>query len=135
MPAKQSVARTVQSSPAIRRTKFQADLAPADDRLMRTLKQELQVPSNSDLLSDALALFCWAVSERRQGRRIISEGISGERNVLVFPRLERIAPEASETQLPRVDIPWTKRQQRSLARVLAAEPAKPTDALIRALRA
>src|SRR5689334_3247595 len=84
-----------------RNTKFQADLAPADDRALRTLKEDLQLRSNSDFLADAVALFRWAVSERRLGYRIISETLSGERRVLLFPRLERVAPEAT---LPRVEI-------------------------------
>src|ERR1019366_9360914 len=89
-------------APAIgrrRKAKFQADLAPAEDRTMRLLKEELQVTSNTDFLSDALALFRWAVAERKLGRRIVSESASGERNVLLFPRLERVAPDLA---LPRV---------------------------------
>ena len=134
MPARQSIHGTPASGPAARRTKFQADLAPADDRLMRTLKQDLQVLSNSDLLSDALALYRWAVTERRQGRRIVSEGACGDKNVLVFPRLERIADTVPETPLPRVEIKWTGRELRSLARLVESEPAAPNEALIRAVR-
>jgi hypothetical protein len=73
-----------------RKTKFQADLAPAEDRTLRLLKDELQLTSNTDFLSDAVALFRWAVSERKLGHRIISESASGERKVLLFPRLERV---------------------------------------------
>ncbi len=103
--------------------------------MMRALKHELQVPSNSDLLSDALALFRWVVAERKQGRRIVSENAAGDRNVLVFPRLERVAPESGwETRLPRAEIKFTDRELLSLARLLGAEPAKPTESLIRALR-
>ena len=68
-------------APAIgprRKAKFQADLAPAEDRSMRLLKEELQLTSNTDFLSDALALFRWAVSERKLGHRIVSESASGE---------------------------------------------------------
>jgi hypothetical protein len=139
--------RVIAEPAPARRTKFQADLAPADDRAMRDLKEELQVPSNSDLLSDALALFRWAVSERKQGRRILSESAGGERNVLVFPRLERVAPAQSPAQspvqspvqsveagLPHVEIKWTARELHSLARLLASEPTQPTAALVRALR-
>ena len=115
-----------------RKTKFQADLAPAEDRTMRLLKQELQLSSNTDFLSDALALFRWAVSERKLGHRIISESLSGERKVLVFPRLERVAP---DLVLPRVEIKWTERELESLAELASATEANPpTDALIRALR-
>ncbi len=63
----------IQPPPAKRRkAKFQADLAPAEDRTMRALKEELEVASNTDFFSDALALFRWAVSERKLGHRIIS---------------------------------------------------------------
>jgi hypothetical protein len=120
------------ASKRIRNTKFQADLAPAEDRAVRTLKQELQLRSNTDFLSDAVALFRWAVSERRLGRRIISETLSGERNVLVLPRLERVAPEAN---LPRIEIRWNERELASLAKLASAPAAQPpTEALVRAMR-
>jgi len=115
-----------------RKAKFQADLAPAEDRTVRSLKEELQLASNSDFLSDAVALFRWAVSERKLGHRIISESASGERQVLLFPRLERVAPDIS---LPRVEIKWTERQLESLAKLASAEDGNhPTDALMRAMR-
>ncbi len=115
-----------------RKAKFQADLAPAEDRIVRLLKQELQLPSNTDFLSDAVALFRWAVSERKLGNRIISESASGERKVLVFPRLERVAPDLT---LPRVEIKWTERELKSLAELaFAAEANPPAEALIRVLR-
>lgn len=115
-----------------RKTKFQADLAPAEDRSVRLLKQELQIASNTDFLSDAVALFGWAVSERKMGRRIISESASGDRKILVLPRLERVAP---DVMLPRVEIQWTERELESLARLVSrAEADAPTEKLIRALR-
>jgi hypothetical protein len=115
-----------------RKAKFQADLAPAEDRTVRLLKAELQLTSNTDFFSDAIALFRWAVSERKLGRRIVSESASGERNVLVFPRLERVAPDLA---LPRVEIKWTERELESLAKLASAPNASsPTEALIRALR-
>ena len=99
---------------------------------MRLLKAELQLASNTDFLSDALALFRWAVSERKRGHRIVSECASGERKVLVFPRLERVAPDIG---LPRVEIQWTERELESLAKLAsAAEANSPTEVLIRALR-
>ena len=123
-------------APAIsprRKAKFQADLAPSEDRMVRLLKEELQLTSNTDFLSDALALFRWAVSERKLGHRIVSEGANGERNVLLFPRLERVAPDLA---LPRVDIKWTRRELESLAELVTKEEAsRPTEALIRAMRA
>ena len=115
-----------------RKSKFQADLAPAEDRIVRLLKEELQLASNTDFLSDAVALFRWAVSERKLGHSIMSESATGERKVLVFPRLERVAPDVA---LPQVEIKWTERELESLAKLAsAAEANPPTEALIRALR-
>jgi hypothetical protein len=115
-----------------RNKKFQADLAPAEDRALRTLKEDLQLHSNTDFLADAVALFRWAVSERRLGHRIISETLSGERKVLVFPRLERVAP---ETNLQKIEIAWTESELASLAELVSsADPQPPTKALIRAVR-
>jgi hypothetical protein len=88
-------------SPKVRKSKFQADLAPSEDTIVRTLKAELQTTSNTDFLSDALALFRWVVSERKRGHIIVSESLTGERKILVFPRLERVAPEVAS---PHVDI-------------------------------
>jgi hypothetical protein len=116
---------------APRKSKFQADLAPAEDRIVRGLKQELQLGSNTDFLSDALALFRWAVWERKRGHRIFSESEAGERKELVLPRLERVAPELT---LPRVEISWTPRELESLADLASREPATPTESLVRAMR-
>ena len=125
--------KKIQPPPAKRRkAKFQADLAPAEDRTMRALKEELEVASNTDFFSDALALFRWAVSERKLGHRIISESVSGERRVLLFPRLERVAPDVA---LPRVEIQWTERELENLAKLASRPNADaPTEALIRAMR-
>jgi hypothetical protein len=133
MPIKSKANQTpLPSAPRPRKTKFQADLAPAEDRAVRQLKQELQLSSNTDFLSDAVALFRWAVSERKLGHRIISETPAGERNVLVLPRLERVAPEVA---LPRIEMQWTERELASLAKLASAPQApKPTPALIRAMR-
>src|ERR1035438_5424333 len=115
-----------------RKAKFQADLAPAEDRTVRLLKEELQLTSNTDFLSDAVALFRWAVSERKLGHRIVSESASGERRVLLFPRLERVAP---DLVLPQVPTNWTAREREGLADLVSAgEANKPSDALIRAMK-
>lgn len=118
-------------SPKTRKSKFQADLAPSEDGMVRALKAELQMTSNSDFLSDALALFRWAVSERKRGHVIVSESSTGERKILVFPRLERVAPEVA---LPHVDIHWSDKELESLAQLASGQPAEPTKALIQAMR-
>jgi hypothetical protein len=114
-----------------RKSKFQAELAPSEDSSLRALKAELQMTSNSDFLVDALTLFRWAVSERRRGHRIVSESASGERKILLFPRLERVAP---DVDLPRVDLHWSEREIESLAELALGQPAEPTEALIRTMR-
>src|SRR5437879_13715711 len=91
-----------------RKSKFQADLAPAEDRIVRGRKEEFQLGSNTDFLSDAVALFRWAVGERNRGHRIFSEIEKVERKELIFARLERSAPEFS---LPRVKISGTTQEQ------------------------
>lgn len=118
-------------SHSTRKPKFQADLAPIEDSTVRALKRELQLTSNSDFLSEALALFQWAVSERRLGHRIVSESASGEKRILVLPRLERVAP---PDVLPNVSIDWTEKELESLTKLASAEPAKPNASLTRALR-
>jgi hypothetical protein len=123
--------KTIQVPRARRKSKFQADLAPAEDQMVRGLKRELQLNSNTDFLSDAVALFRWAVGERKRGYRIFSEGTTGERKELVLPRLERVSP---ELELPRVEISWTPRELESLADLAAKKPAPPTETLLRAMR-
>jgi hypothetical protein len=118
-------------SPKVRKAKFQADLAPSEDSIVRTLKAELEMTSNTDFLSDALALFRWAVSERKRGHIIVSESSAGERKILVLPRLERVAPEVA---LPHVDIHWNDRELESLAELASGQPAQPTKALLRGMR-
>src|SRR5580658_3301897 len=132
MAVKSRTKRSATFSARPRKAKFQADRAPADDRMVRVLKAELQLNSNTDFLSDALALFRWAVSERKLGHKIVSETPDGERKILVLPRLERVAPDFS---LPRVEIQWTTRELESLAELASAPNANPpTEALIRAMR-
>lgn len=132
MPVKTKQPRkTQQTERAIRKSKFQADLAPTEDRIVRGLKQDLELGSNTDFLCEALALFRWAVWERKRGHRIFSVSETGERKELVLPRLERVAPELA---LPRVEISWTPRELESLAGLASREPAAPTEALIRAMR-
>ena len=118
-------------APSKSKSKFQADLAPAEDTMVRSLKAELQLNSNSDFLSEAVALFQWAVNERKRGARILSESAAGERRVLVLPRLERVAPPLN---LPRVELQWTDKELQSLAEMASVPAAAPTDTLIRAMR-
>jgi hypothetical protein len=73
------------------------------------------VNSNSDFMSDTIALFQWAVGEPEARPQDFTESTTGEREVLVLPRLERVAPEAV---LP--DVPGTS-ERPSLLRVLSRQ--------------
>lgn len=126
-----SSAAQTRSKPKVRKTKFQADLAPSEDQMVRRLKAELEMTSNSDFFTDALALFRWAVIERKRGHRILSESATGERKILLFPRLERVAPEVN---LPQAEISWTAQEIESLAQLVSGKPAEPAEALVRAMR-
>jgi len=99
--------------------------------MVRSLKQDLQLGSNSDFLAEAIALYQWAVTERKSGRRLLSESAAGERKELLLPRLERVAPEAA---LPAVNIDWSRQELDALRRLSSAMPAEPTDKLVRAMR-
>lgn len=121
MPSKVSAHR------ARKHTKFQADLAPADAAKLQRLKEELEVRSNADFLAEAVALIGWAVTERRRGRTIVSETTSGERRILVSPRLERVAPDET---IPHIEINWTESELEDVARLAASPPAAPTPGLI-----
>jgi hypothetical protein len=112
-------------------TKFQADLAPSDASTLQRLKEDLEVRSNADFLAEAVALIRWAVSERRRGCVIISESTTGEKRVLVSPRLERVAPEQA---LPHVEIHWTKEQLESFAQLASRPTAAPTPALVELMK-
>jgi 3-hydroxyisobutyrate dehydrogenase-like beta-hydroxyacid dehydrogenase len=88
--------------------------------------------SNSDFLAEAIALYKWAVTERKAGRHLLSESAAGEKKQLVLPRLERVAPEAA---LPAVDIDWSRQELHALQRLSAAVTApEPTGKLIQAMR-
>jgi len=118
--------------PRIRtQSKFQADLAPSDATALKRLKEELETRSNADFLAEAVALIRWAVSERRRGCTILSESATGEKRILVSPRLERVTPEPA---LPHVEIKWTSEQLESFGRLASATPAAPNAALMDLMR-
>lgn len=125
-------ATTIRRANSARKPKFQADLPVVEDNLVRSLKEELQLTSNSDFLSEAVALFKWAVGERKRGHTILSESAAGEKRILVLPRLERVAP--PEINLPLVTIDWTQEQLENLAKIATSDAAQPTEALIRAMK-
>src|SRR5260370_28555299 len=86
-------------SKSARKPKFQADLAPIEDGAVRSLKEQLQLTSNSDFLSEAVALFQWAVSALRQESMILSESARRDMRYLVLQLLHRAPPQST---LPHV---------------------------------
>jgi hypothetical protein len=112
--------------------RFQAELQNRDAAILRGLMEELQTQSNAELLTHLLSIASWAVSERRQGRRLASVSAEGPVRELVSPLLERVAQEHA---LPRVDINWTPQELRDLASLAsAADPAPPTERLVRVMK-
>lgn len=108
--------------------RFQAELPRRDAAILQALIRELDVHNNAELMAHLLSIATWAVSERRQGRRVASLGHQGPVRELVSPLLERAAP---EHELPYVEIDWTPQQSADLAALLSSEPAEPTERLVR----
>lgn len=101
-----------------------------DEIVLQSLKDDLGIKSNPDLLAELLVLANWLVSERRAGRKIVSCTDDGLVRELASPLLDRIA---RESQLPRIEIDWTEDELRDLARLAAQEAPSPTPALVRAM--
>jgi len=115
----------------MRTVKFQADLATADDAVLNSLMEDLEVRSKADFLAKALALMNWAVKERRRGHRIVTIDEQGDLiRELVTPELERIAP---EFDLPSVPTTWTLEEIESVGKLTSQDLPKPTEHLIRAM--
>ena len=115
----------------MRTVKFQADLATADDVVLKTLMDDLEVRSKADFLATALALMNWAVKERKRGHRIVTIDEQGDViRELVTPQLERIAPDLS---LPSVSMTWTVEEVENFGKLATTERPKPTEHLIRAM--
>jgi hypothetical protein len=115
----------------MRTVKFQADLATADDVVLKSLMDDLEVRSKADFLATALALMNWAVKERKRGHRIVTIDEQGDViRELVTPQLERIAPEFN---LPAVPTTWTVDEVENFGKLATEEQPKPTKHLIRAM--
>ncbi len=106
--------------------RFQAKIPVHDQRVLSSLMRELGIHSNGELLTHLISIARWAVSERRQGRKIASLGPQGSVRELVSPLLERVAP---QDELPLVDIDWTPEELAALAALASAEPAAPVEEL------
>jgi hypothetical protein len=111
--------------------RFQAELTAQDAAILQSLATQLGVRSNADFLAEALALVGWIARERSSGHRIVSLDERNTVRELVSPLIERVAP---QHELPRIEIKWTERELESLAKLLSAEPAEPTQELIDGLK-
>ncbi len=113
-------------------TRFQADVSPREAQMLDRLKAELDIRSNAELLTESVAIVRWLVRERRFGRMVASFSEDDRPlHELVSSLLERVAP---EHDLPYVQLKWTETQLASLAELTSADPAPPTEALVRAMR-
>lgn len=111
--------------------RFQADLSPRDAAILDSLKSELDIRSNAELLTQALAIVSWLVRERRRGHTVASIDSENRARELVSPFVERAVVEHT---LPRVDMDWTPQELASLAQLASAEPSEPTKELAAAMR-
>ena len=110
--------------------RFQADLSPKDAAILESLKSELDVRSNAELLAQALAIISWLVRERRSGHTVASIDRENRVRELVFPFVERAAVEYKP---PSDQIDWTPQELASLAELASAEPREPTKELVAAM--
>jgi hypothetical protein len=110
--------------------KFQADIPVRDEQVLNCLKEELEVRSNADFLTKAIALFRWAVDERKKGCKIFTMSPLGEQRELVMPELERIAPELN---LPFRSVGWTVDELDNFAELATKKQPQPSEHLIRAM--
>ncbi len=111
--------------------RFQADLAARDAAMLESLRGELDIRSNAELLAEALAILAWVVRERRLGNTVASLDSEGRMRELVSPLVERVSP---AFELPRVKIDWTPELAANLFKLAAREPAEPNDYLVKAMR-
>ena len=107
--------------------RFQADLSPNDAAVLDSLKSELHIRSNAELLAQALAIVSWLVRERRSGHTVASIDKENRVRELVSPFVERAV---LDHRLPRVEIDWTPEELANLARLASGEPSEPTKDLI-----
>src|SRR6516164_1627596 len=92
--------------------RFQADLSAKDAALLDLLKKELDIRSNAELLSEAIAIMGWAGREKRSGRTVASVEENTPVRELVAPLLDRAA---LASYLPRVETAWTREEVINLA--------------------
>ncbi len=111
--------------------RFQADLSPSDAPILESLKSELDIRSNAELLAQALAVLSWVVRERRSGRTVASVDKENRVRELVSLFVEAAV---LENRLPRVAIDWTPEELANLARLASREPSEPTKDLVAIMR-
>ena len=109
--------------------KFQADIPPRDEQVLNCLMEVLEVRSNADFLSKAIALVRWAVDERKKGCKIFTMNPLGQQRELLMPELERIAP---EFDVPWTSVGWTTGELDNFASMTKAEQPEPSEHLVRA---
>jgi hypothetical protein len=110
--------------------KFQADIPQKDEQMLNCLMDVLEVRSNADFLTKAIALFRWAVDERRKGCKIFTMSPLGHQRELVMPELERIGPEAN---VPWTSMGWTMEELDNFGAMATGEQPEPGEHLIRAM--
>jgi hypothetical protein len=117
----------------MRTVKFQADLATADDVVLKRLMEALEVRSKADFLAKAIYFFQMAVAERKRGNRIAFLSPDGSRKqIVLMPELERVAPQLNHGL---IELEWTPEEIENFHRQSAEPQPEPTEHLIRAMKA
>lgn len=117
----------------MRTVKFQADLATADDVVLKGLMKTLEVRSKADFLAKAIYFFQMAVAERKRGNRIAFLSPDGSRKqIVLMPELERVAPHFSQGL---VELEWTPEEVEHFHKQTAEPQLEPTEHLVRAMKA
>jgi hypothetical protein len=113
--------------------RFQAELSGRDAAILESLRSELDIRSNAELLAEALTIVSWLVREKQLGHIVASLDRENEGRIreLASPLLERVAPRYD--MLPHVDIQWTPKELASLAKFASSDPAEPNKELIAAM--
>jgi hypothetical protein len=113
--------------------RFQAELSGRDAAILESLRSELDIRSNAELLAEALTIVSWLVRETRQGHIVASLDRENEGRIreLASPLLERVAPRYG--MLPHVEVHWTPRELASLAKLASSDPAEPKKELVAAM--
>src|SRR5579863_6778487 len=111
--------------------RFQADLSVKDWVILDSLKEQLDLRSNAELLAEAITIMGWVVRERSSGRFVGSFDRDKPVRELVAPFLDRAA---LSNVLARAEMAWNAEEVASFAKLMLADPKEPARDLVAAVK-